>query len=324
MNNTQLATGDNLSRNLPLEQEVTGSGGNVKITADSLEMTFSSISSGSFGGNGGDVSLQVGNIEMQSSFMEVTGLLGSGGFTANANRFVITDSVIEADTAFGTGKPITITANVVELTNGGAIRSHTLADANGGDIIVTAADHITLSDPRPSSIPSGLYASAVGSEDAPGGGHSGSGILTTPTLVINGGARIDTSTETSGQGGNITVTANSVSISGERAARFPIIEDGLISPTQMLSGIFSRSVGTQFCSGLCGKGGHVSITTGSLTLANGGQINSDTVSTGHGGDVTVSASGQVLLSGTMTDGTPSGIFVRTTGPTQTRETVEPF
>jgi large exoprotein involved in heme utilization and adhesion len=316
MNQTEISTGDTRTSALAVEQEVTGSGGNIKFTAESLDMTLATITSDAFGGHGGDITMTVSDIQMrQGSLMGVIGLNGSGGFTVNGERFVLdSGSTIEADTAYVPGKPVTITANVVELKNGSAVRSHTVGNAAAGDIVVTAADHITLSDPRPSGRPSGFYSSSVGIEDIPVnelGGRSGSVILTTPRLEMIGGARIDTSTQTSGQGGNVTITANSIFIGGER--KLPIPEDDFDIAGSHASGIFSRSVGSQFCAGLCGIGGHISITTGSLALGSGAVIDTTTTSTGRGGDIAIHATDTISMSGTSSDGTSVGIFSSSIG-----------
>lgn len=314
MHNTTISTGDNRANNLPVPPEVSGSGGNIQITAESLDLNAGVISTGSSGGTGGTLTLDVGDIQIRTgSFLEVTGLFGSGALTVNANKFAMDNgALIEADTLFGPGGRLTITANTVELTRGSAIRSHTGGNADAGDIVVTATDHITLADGPPSDRPSGFYSSAVAVEGVELGGNAGSVVLTTPKLVISGGARIDTSTQTSGRGGNVTIIArDSVSISGQ--SKIPIIEDDFDIAGTHASGIVSRSVGSALCTGPCGDGGHISITTGSLSLGSGAALDASTSSTGRGGDITIHAANTISLSGTQTDGTPSGFFSRTIG-----------
>jgi filamentous hemagglutinin family protein len=316
LHQTEISTGDLRARNLPIEQDVTGSGGNIKITADSLDMTVATIHSDAFGGHGGDITLEVGDIQMkQGSQMGVSGLEGSGAFTVNADRFVMDNQgLIEADTAFVSGRPVTITANSVELKNGSAIRSHALGNADAGDIIVTASDHVTLSDGPFTGRPSGFYSSSVGFEDVELdalGGNAGSIRITTPRLEMSGGARIDTSSQTNGRGGDVTITAGSISVIGERT--LPIPEDDFDIADSRSSGIFSRSVGSEFCSGPCGDAGHISISTGSLTLDSGGVIDTTTSSTGQGGVISIHATNGISMSGTLREGTPGGIFSSTVG-----------
>jgi filamentous hemagglutinin family protein len=301
LNQTEISTGDFRARNLPIEQDVTGSGGNIKITADSLDMTLTTITTDAFGGHGGDITLAVGDIQMkQGSQVGVSGLEGSGAFTVNAGRFVMdSGGLVEADTAFVPGKPLTITANIVELKDGSAIRSHTVGNASAGDIIVTASDHITLSDGPVTSRPSGFYSSSVGIEDVALetlGGNSGSVFLTTSRLEMSGGGRIDTSTQTSGRGGDVTINAALISSSGERT--FPTPEDDFDIADSRSSGIFSRTVGSEFCSGPCGRGGDITINAGQLVqLDKGASISASSTGTGNAGNISINAGQQLDILG---------------------------
>jgi large exoprotein involved in heme utilization and adhesion len=130
-------------------------------------------------------------------------------------------------------------------------------------------------------------------------------------LEITGGARIDSTSRTSGAAGPVTITADSISISGEGPTRlFP--EPQFNQGGSLSSGIYSRTVGGRFCSGPCGDAAPISITTGSLSINQGAQIDSSTSTTGGGGDITINAN-QISIAGTRIDGTAGGIFSRTTG-----------
>ena len=169
-----------------------------------------------------------------------------------------------------------------------------------------------IDDPTLLFAPSGLYTSSNGL----GGtlGKAGNITVNTSQLEIIGGARINAVTFTSGQGGNINITnANSVLIAGERSNPVNVFEEPFFQGGTRASGIYTATLGSEFCTGACGKAGNINIVTGSLTLQNGGLIDNGTTTSGPGGNTTVSANGEVLLSGTMLDGTPGGIFSRTTG-----------
>ena len=140
-------------------------------------------------------------------------------------------------------------------------------------------------------------------------GTAGAITVTTPTLQILGGARLDSSSQTSGAAGPITITASSISISGEGRNSEGEPQFTQAGPS---SGIYSRTNGGQFCTGLCGDAAPISITTGSLSLTQGAQIDSSTASTGRGGDITINAN-QISIAGTRTDGTPGGIFSKRPG-----------
>ncbi len=156
---------------------------------------------------------------------------------------------------------------------------------------------------------SGIFSNSLG--DFGTLGNSGDIVITTPRLEMTGGGRINTTTASTGRGGNVTIHAtDSVSMSGETAGLSPelLFALGTIQP----SGIFTLTIGGK-CSGACGNAGNVIISTGSLSMGSGAQINSGTSSTGQGGDITATATGPFSISGTLSDGTSSGIFSRTVG-----------
>jgi filamentous hemagglutinin family protein len=312
LTHSSINTGDFVARNL--FQDAAGSGGNLSITTDSFELDNSAMSTTSFGARGGDLSLTGKDIQMKNGgLIEASSLEGDAGMTIRADTLV-TDSVqFENDTAFGPSTGITFIADVIELRNGSTVRSSTFGDGPAGDIHVTARDHLTLFD-DPTSVgsvirPSGFFSNSLGGLGNLG--NAGSIVVTSPRVALIGGARIDTSTQTSGHGGDVTITAaNIVSLSGERPNEIPedLFNLGSIHP----SGIFTRTVGGD-CIGVCGNAGNISVTTGSMSLDSGAQINSGTSSTGRGGDITIRASDTMSLSGLLSDGTPGGVFSRSIG-----------
>ncbi len=296
--------------------DVTGSGGTVKITADSLDLNNSAIFTSSFAARAGDVTLDARNINMRHSQIGVISLEGESTIAITADKFVMDSiSVIDASTALGQGGGVTVIANVVELSNGSAIRTSTFGDGSAGDIIITATDHVSLMDDPlviEATRASGLYSNAFGDEGLGNLGNAGSIVVTTPQLSMAGGARMNTTTASSGRGGDVTITARDlVSISGERSQEIEEGQSGLGSTRA--SGIYTRTVGSEFCTGQCGDAGRISITTGSLTLGSGAVLDSGTTNTGQGGAITIQSTGPVSIAGTMTDGTPGGIFSRTIG-----------
>jgi large exoprotein involved in heme utilization and adhesion len=141
-------------------------------------------------------------------------------------------------------------------------------------------------------------------------GAAGNIIVTTPRLTMQEG-RINTSTATSGAGGNVTINAGVIEMSGE----FPNPDfGGFFGITNIHpSGIFTQTVGSEFCSGPCGNAGNINITAASLLMGAGSQINSGTTNTGHGGDITIHATDQISMSGALSNGDHVGIFSRAIG-----------
>lgn len=315
-NFTAADTGINSGNSLALQvgEESTGSAGNISISADSLQFTNVGIVADAFSlfsdniGQSGNISINVPNIDLAFSFVTTLGGERGGGLNINTDRFVANSSQLAAQTFLLPGGGITLTGRVIELTNGSSLVSSTGGDGNAGPISITATDHLSLLRANPTDSQSGIFSNSFGSVGSLG--NSGDITITTPSLEMTGGARINTSTATSGRGGNVTITADSISMSGE-AGDFspePLFALGVTQP----SGIFTLSVGGQ-CSGPCGNAGNISINTVSLSMGTGSQINSGTSSSGQGGNITITASDTIAMSGTLSTGQAGGIQSRTIG-----------
>ena len=290
-----------------------GSGGHITFTGGDMNFDFVSIVSDSLNARGGDILLNGRDISIvNNSQIGPLSLLGESTVTIYARNFALKDgSIIFNQTALGTGGGITITSENAEFRNGSSVFSQTSGDADAGFIKLFVAGNATFADSfdDPTNPParSGLFSNSLG--DATLGTHGNAGAIdvSVGSLTITGGARIDSTTQTNGKGGAITITAaGEVSITGERPLG--------TTPERRASGIYTRTIGSELCAGPCGDAGNVTITSSSLNLGGGGTINSDTTNNGVGGNITVSAANTITVSGTMIDGTPSGIFSRTIGP----------
>jgi hypothetical protein len=100
-------------------------------------------------------------------------------------------------------------------------------------------------------------------------GYAGSIYLRVGELSIASGARVETNTVTTGRGGDIQITANSVTINGTG-----ILPNGKPSP----SGIFSNSLGE-------GGGGTISVDAGTISIHNGGTVSAQSSDKGDAGSI---------------------------------------
>jgi filamentous hemagglutinin family protein len=312
-----------------------GNGGNVTITAADAQFTGMSIDTGLqtfFGsGAGGNLTVKVNSLVLDTvtwstdsmsragaihletsgllqvkgnSFISSQGLLGNA-ITVKADHFVLDNTTRILAGTVEEGGDVSVTSRVVEFFNGGSIGTQTFGDGHAGNISITASERVSFIDVPSSLTPSGLFTTSLGG--AGNFGNAGNITINTPRLELINGARINASTFTSGQGGNVIITnADSVLIKGERPPG-PPLEDLLKGGTRA-SGIYTSTLGSDLCTGACGNAGNINITTGSLTLQTGGVLNSNTSNSGHGGNITVTANDQALISGTMIDGMPGGIF----------------
>ncbi|KAF3889333.1 beta strand repeat-containing protein [Tolypothrix bouteillei VB521301_2] len=220
-----------------VEPGAIGNGGSINITARSLFLT-----------NGG--LLGVGVREASDTLL---GGRGNGG-TLNVNvRDALTigkDSGVFANLgagAIGRGGDVNIQAGNLFIRDGGEIISSTFGEGDSGKISITVLDTISLDT-------EGIY-NNIQQRDAVG--NSGGISITTASLSVINGAQINSFTRGQGNAGNITIQA-----------RDAVTFDGIDSNGN-LSALYSNVL-----AGGVGNGGNISITAGSLSLTNGGYLNS--------------------------------------------------
>ncbi len=113
-------------------------------------------------------------------------------------------------------------------------------------------------------------------------------------------------------GGRLLLKAGSVisSLTPENNAGIGLTIDiaELIEVEGQASNGFPSSMATTVLPEVTGDGGNVTIRTHQLAIANGGQIGTGTFGIGQSGDLIVSASEFVKVSGTSTEGIPSRLF----------------
>ena len=108
-----------------------------------------------------------------------------------------------------------------------------------------------------------------------------------------GRREIASTTAGTGAGGPVDVTA-----------RGTLLLDGAGNPNTQIA---ASATGPQ-----SGPGGNVTVAAGSLTIEGGAEIASSTAGPGSGGDIRVAVSSEAALSGSASDGTPSGITASAT------------
>jgi filamentous hemagglutinin family protein len=297
-----------------LEQDVRGSAGNLTITAsDRLQIgPATALSTEARFANGGNISLEGRDVSIiGNSFVGINGDFGGATITVKADRLMLNSaSVLSSNTVVDRGGTITINSRTVELTEGSLIQTSTIGDGVAGDIKITASDQLTLDGRNvdepgfPTGIVSNFY--AISGFLPKGIGGSGAITVTTPKLQIQGGALINTSTNNSGNAGNISIFSDAVTISGQSPVE--VTNTAVEIGSTRGSGIYTRTVGSNLCLRPCGNAGNINIKADSLTLDNGGTINSGTTNIGFGGNITLTA----RQSATIQDG--ATISAKSTGP----------
>ena len=208
-------------------------------------------------GNGGNINIRARSLSLSDQSELSTRTLGQGA--AGSIFLQINDSVSAADSsrirstvnssATGNGGNIEIQARRLSLTDGAELQATTFGAGNAGNILVKASESINLSGVAP------IRTDQNGDVD---GGYS-TGLIT------------DTLASSSGRGGNIEVTTNSLRLS-----------DGAV--------LNARTINDK-------SGGNITVDVNTLELTGGGQLLTTAYSSGSAGNITVNAANSVTLSG---------------------------
>lgn len=326
--------------------------GEISLRGSGLDVT---------GDGSGTVFIRGGRFVMDASTIvaDTRGYTHTEGLTPDAGRSDLINK-LTADTTdedhwknrLATDSVGEIEVNVESLTlvNGAQIRSAGRADGTAGaaDITIEAEESVTLSGSPDDPLATSIY--ILNSGEGDGGAIS----ISTPNLTVDGKARIGpdkmdegrageiildvgrltlskgggirsiSHPDSTGQAGNITITAaEGVYVSGDPDEVSPSFirshtqgeGDGgsirISTPTLMLDNNAVIAVGTIGA----GQAGDILLDTGSVRLRNGSFIYNVPFpeSTGGGGNITIEATDEVYLSGDFNDMLGAAIYTDTFG-----------
>ncbi|MGI2906929.1 filamentous hemagglutinin N-terminal domain-containing protein [Tolypothrix sp. VBCCA 56010] len=253
---------------------------------------------------GGNVSLeQGGSLTAAGGRIELGGLAGAGtvGLDTTGNTFKLNfpansslSNISLADEARvavrgNGGGDIAVNANIFTATNGGRLAGGVegIATRNGGNITVNSND--IFFDGVSSDGFTGIFSQVQ--ENAVGNANAGGIDITTKNLSLTNGAQISASTLGTGDPGNVKIQASDISLNG-------VGSDGFSS------GIFSTVQGNSV------NPSGIDITTQTLSLTNGAQINASTFATGDAGRIKIQASDSIKASGVGSNDIASSIRSR--------------
>ena len=242
-----------------------GKAGDLSITTGRLLISGGAqVSAGTLGaGNGGNLTINA------SESVQVMGTSADGEVSSNlstqANR-----------NATGDAGDLIITTGRLLILGGAQVSASTLGTGNGGDLIVNASESVQVigesADGKLGSILGALTART---------GKAGDVSITTPRLLILGGAAVSAGTSGAGKGGNLTVNASEeVQVIGTSA-------DG-----QFPSRLSVRATGGS-------TAGNLTVETGQMSVRDGAEV---TVSSpqGQAGNLTITADSLRLNQGKLT------------------------
>ncbi|MBD1835219.1 filamentous hemagglutinin N-terminal domain-containing protein [Cyanobacteria bacterium FACHB-472] len=207
-------------------------GGSIVVNAQNLNMTGGSQLQAGINSSLGLPESKAGDIEIIASDTISFDGVGSNGLSSGVF------STVERE-AVGNGGDINITTESLLLTNGAVVSAETFAQGDGGSIRITASDILSF--------------------DGLGSNELSSGLLS------------GTRTPATGEGGDITVTTNVLSL-----ANGAVLSARTWNPS---------------------SGGSITVDTNNLELSGGGQLLTTAYSTGAAGNITVNATNGITISG---------------------------
>ena len=249
-------------------------GGDIQITARTIELSESRLDAGIFTGLGNQAS-QTGDITLSAT----ESIRINDGFIFN----------YVGATAVGRSGNIKIVAPVVETLRGTQIGTPVLGRGDAGSITINASDRVTLSEESENGTLSTIFSEIQQS----GSGSGGDIEITTAVLEVLDGVQISALTLGRGDVGNITINASESALFAGEAI------NGLT-----VSGAFSsvEDVGV-------GNGGNVEIVTSVLEVLDGANLVASTSGQGDAGDVIINASESATFIGEgVRGGVRSGAF----------------
>ena len=210
--------------------------GNISIDAKKLTVISSGISASTdsiyASGQGGQITLNI------DESIKVIGIF-EDDITPS---FISSNSISPAQA----GK-IDIKTKQLIIQDGAAISALSLEQGKAGSIFINSSSIIITGTTNNLLLPSVLSVDTATSEQA------GNLIINTDHLLLETGGTISASTFNNGQGGNIIIDANAITIRG------------ILSQTQFQSGIFAQSIGS-------GRAVNIKIKTDNLMIENEGKI----------------------------------------------------
>ncbi|MBD3558827.1 S-layer family protein, partial [Planktothrix sp. FACHB-1355] len=297
-------------------------GGNITINAQILNIF-------------GESSLQAGSCSCSESVGVQNGditLNVTGAVSIRQSSSVRNDL---GSKAAGESGNIIITAGSLSLADKALITNSTFGQGNSGSITINVRDNVSLTGDNTSIFGS----AALGSV-----GDAGNINIEANSLSLSNGARLATDTFGKGNAGNVSINVRDrFSMAGDGTTIFSTVASGAIGnggeitikakSISLTDGAFL--IGRTFGQGnagsisvqaedsvslensfvlsnveaeAIGKGGNISIQSGSLSLSDGAELVTTTLGQGDAGSVTIKASGIVSFDGVSKSGLTTGVF----------------
>ncbi|MDF0644568.1 MAG: filamentous hemagglutinin N-terminal domain-containing protein [Nitrospira sp.] len=298
-----------------------GSGGHVLLSAPTINVAGGDISTLTIGpGNAGDISFQAGQFTLSATegapgqveastsgpghggSISVLGLTGPGSQASDVTLSGLSSLRSETQTLTGgTAGNIGIETVRLSLTEGSAITTAALnSPGNAGNVTLNATDSFLVSGSRVTS--DVLFGSS---------GNGGQITVTTPSLTVTQGPNgfggviagvISTSTGSSGNAGSVTINTNNLTLAdGGRITSSSFLDDPIFPPA-------TGAAGTVVVQGLNGPGTQANLIAiaGQDSSGQSSGIFTTTQGIGAAGDITVYAQSVTLQNNAQISSSSTG------------------
>ncbi|MBD2354523.1 S-layer family protein [Tolypothrix sp. FACHB-123] len=259
----------------------TGKAGDITIDGNTLLISDgASLSSVTFGqGSSGEVTINNQNITVKGE-----------------NPFGIYSNITTTTLALGNAKDLTLNTGTLQVLDGGAIGSSAFFMGNGGNVNLTAREAIAISGKSPnnnSSINSSAYRLSpqlLQFFNLPNilTANAGKLSITTPNLMLTDGGTVSVTSQGTGNGGNLNITADHIQLKNHSLIQAQT-ESGNGGDISLQVGKFlllrDRSNITATAGG-SGNGGNININAPTITAWENSDIIANAV-LGTGGNIQI-------------------------------------
>jgi filamentous hemagglutinin family protein len=289
-------------------------GGSVFVRGANVWLADSTITGRSTFGNGRlldiegtrDVTIDHANVIGVTTGAGNAGRIRLAGNNIAISNAALIDTSCDPGCTTGNGGALTLRANELLLITGTQtptfVVSNTFGAGRTGEIDVTAGKLV---------VDGNAYIQGIGSALSLSSGTQGTGDGTairirSGEILLRNGGQVDASTRGLGRGGQLTVeNSGAIRIEGNRLDAGIQVTGG-VAP----SGFFAHAYQS-------GGAGSIAVSTRTLEIVGGGQVNSSAFSrtvAGSGGSVTIAASESIRIAGTGINDRQSGVTTSTVGP----------
>ncbi len=272
-----------------------------------LRHGFFTLSFGS--GAAGDIAINTGSfITRDGAFIEAFAWKGPGGNVmlsatdaVDVSRLIM-GSIVAQGATVPSGNTL-VNTNRLIARDTTQIAAASFGDGRGGDLTLNASESVEVVGTRALPVGNlggfitGIYTTTLGSQDA------GNLQVSTRRLILRDGGIIGANTYAGGRGGSVNITAtDSILIRGTSPP-----DDGYNFPSSIQALAYPGSTN---------GGGNVTLTTGTLTIRDGANVNVGALVPGFAGSLRIVANSVILdnkgrLASATTSGEGGNIFVQT-------------